>query len=135
MAIAKGCPFLFEERKGGFHVGRGGYSDGVLERFNVFAVDHFGKIKTNQIQTGSIESATVTSGSIRTVGVTFQHQMSDTPVVVASLLSDSSYSETGGVSVSVSSISPTGFTCKVFNNSGKSLSPAVQWVAVNVGLP
>ena len=118
-----------------FQIGRGGYSDGVLERLNVFAIDHFGKIKTNQIQTGSIDSATVTSGSIRTVGVTFQHQMSDTPVVVASLLSGSPNSETGGVSVGVSEISPTGFTCKVFNNSGKSLSPAVQWIAVNVGLP
>lgn len=109
--------------------------NGISARSNAFAVDWDGKMYTKQIQGGTIASEAVSSGGIRTETVTFPQAMSGTPAVIACLQSSSEYAETGSVSVGVSSISSTGFTCKVFNNSSRALSPGVKWLAINGGLP
>lgn len=104
-------------------------------RSNAFAVDWYGKLYTKQIQAGSISGTAIASGNVRTETVTFQQSMSATPIVVASLISSSTSADIGSISVGVHDVSSTGFTCKIFNNSGSSRSPAVNWIAVNVGLP
>lgn len=115
-----------------FEIGNG-TSD--TARSNALAVDWDGKLYTKQIQVGTIADAAVSSGGIRTKTVTFPKAMSGTPIVVASLISSSTSADIGSISVGVHDVSSTGFTCKIFNNSGSSRSPAVNWFAVNVGLP
>ena len=113
-----------------FIIGNGGNS-----RSNALSVDWNGKMYTKQIQAGSISGTDIASGSIRTATVNFPQSMSATPIVVASLISSSTSADIGSISVGVHDVSSTGFTCKIFNNSGSSRSPAVNWIAVNVGLP
>ncbi len=75
---------------------------------------------------------TIQNNSYADKSVTFDPPFSDVPNVVACLSTTGTVGNIGNVSVAVNAITKTGCTIRVFNNRGSSLSPAVEWIAVEI---
>ena len=72
----------------------------------------------------------IATGTYADVTVTFGTAFNSAPHVVACLSTTGTAGNIGNVTVAVHSITTTGFTIRVFNNRGGSLSPAVEWIAI-----
>lgn len=62
--------------------------------------------------------------------VTFGHTYTSPPHVVPGFYSTSTAAGLGGLSCAVNSITTTGCTIRVFNNTSSARSPAVEWIAI-----
>lgn len=93
------------------------------------------KIRTTQlnigIDSGYIQGAQVNSNSYKDFSVDFEAYVYKTPpYVVACLNTSSTAAAYGSCSVSVHSITKTGFKVRVYNNASISLAPPICWIAV-----
>jgi len=89
------------------------------------------RLATNKVQHGTTESTSVASGSYVDISVTFSKPFESVPTVVCSLVSTSASADIGSISATVYSVAETGFTCRLFNNSANSRTPAVSWIATD----
>ena len=101
-------------------------------RSNALTVDWNGKIKTSQMQAGTIAGTSVSANSYTDVSVTFSSAMSDVPIVVCGVVSTSTAGAIGSITSAVTSTSTTGFTCRIFNAGSTARTPSVNWIALNV---
>ena len=76
------------------------------------------------------QTNSVSAGGYKDVSVSFGHTYSSAPTVVVGLNSSSTSSDLGQCSVSVASVNTTGFTARLFNNSGTNRSPGFYWIAI-----
>lgn len=84
------------------------------------------------IQRGTTASQSVATKAYKDVSVTFSPAFSSTPTVTCSLVSSSTSSDIGAMSVAVESVSTTGATFRIFNYSANTRAPAVSWIATNL---
>ena len=93
----------------------------VMIKLNSLPKVQGGRETFSSIATGTYADKTVTLSGF-----------SSAPQVTATLSTTGTAANIGQVSVAVHTISKTGFTIRVFNNRGGSLSPAVEWIAIEV---
>ena len=89
------------------------------------------KLETGKIQHGITDPVSVASSSYVDIEITFNKEFDSVPTVVCCLYSTSTSADIGSISATVYSISTSGFTCRLFNNSAGSRMPAVSWIATD----
>ena len=89
------------------------------------------KLESSKIQHGMTSPISVASASFADIQITFDKEFGSTPTVVCCLYSTSTSADIGSISATVYSISTSGFTCRLFNNSAGSRYPAVYWIATD----
>ena len=82
------------------------------------------------VLSGVVTSNTANANAYTDKTVTFGTTFAEVPVVVVGFATDSTAAGMGGLSVSVSARSTTGFTIRFYNNTGTSRTPPVTWIAV-----
>ena len=82
------------------------------------------------ITRGTVTGTTVASKSYRDVNINFGKTYASAPTVVASLGSSSTSADIGSMSVGVVSVTTTGATLRIFNDSGNARTPSVNWIAI-----
>ena len=86
--------------------------------------------KYDKIQGGREMSINVAANSYTDKSVTFSKAFSSTPTVVAGMDSASTAAALGNITVSVTTVSATGFTARIFNAGSTGRSPGFYWIAV-----
>lgn len=81
---------------------------------------------------GHVAYSSIATNSYADKTVSFGKTFSSAPNVTACLSTSGTAGNIGNVSVSVFDITTTQCTVRVFNNRGSALSPAIEWIAVNV---
>lgn len=83
-------------------------------------------------QAGLSELVTIPANSMLKIDITFKKPFSKIPTVLCCIRSGSEMYKYGSVSafVDFNSITTTGFTAKIANNSDVNVSPNVSWIAV-----
>jgi len=103
---------------------------------NIFGrIDNRG-LYANNIKCGVITGENITNNSHRAYTVRFDKAFPDSgpvPIVVASLLYNSTDSSTADLNVSVASPTRTGCVIHVFNKTGGNRTPYVMWIATTSG--
>lgn len=94
-------------------------------------LDVSGNFYANNVQAGSSSFSSTASGSKGSKTINFPFSFSKAPKVMATFTEDS-IANFGGCTIAVTSVSKTGATFKLFNNSGTSKSPAFSWLAISV---
>ena len=82
------------------------------------------------IQSGFVQFDSIANNDYQEKEVAFGSAFSSAPKVIAALVSTSSAGAFGSVSCAVNSITKTGFKVRVYNNSGASRTPSIDWIAV-----
>lgn len=82
------------------------------------------------IQSGHETGVSVAAGSYKDIVVTFATPYANAPNVVASFQSVSTASNFGHCTLSVHTISTTGFSIRIFNADTSNRAPDIQWIAV-----
>lgn len=86
--------------------------------------------KYDKIQGGREMSISVAANSYADKSVKFSKAFSSTPTVVVGLDSASTAAAIGNMTVSVTSVSATEFTARIFNAGSSGRSPGFFWIAV-----
>ena len=103
--------------------GSASYSSGTVVTSTVVA--------SSWMQRGTVAgSGAISSGSYRDYTVTFPKAFTSAPIVVVGFDSNSTAGEFGRCSCSVSSVSATGCTLRVFNGDSSNRNPSLNWIAV-----
>ncbi len=76
------------------------------------------------------QDTTTDANSYRDVTISFGHTYSTTPTVIASMYSTSTSPTMGSIQVAVYSVSTTGATIRIFNNTSSGRSPGFYWLAI-----
>lgn len=100
---------------------------------NIWAADipNLSVSKVPGIRSGVVgQTNTVTAGSYKDVSVSFGHTYGRNPTVIVGLNSSSTSPHLGSISVAVASVSTTGFTARLFNNSSSDRAPGFYWIAI-----
>lgn len=99
-----------------------------MARTRAYGHEHFAE---NCGVLSGIESGNTANANAYTdKAVTFPQAFAEVPVVVACFATDSTAAGMGGISVSVAARSTTGFTLRLYNNTGTGRTPPVAWIAV-----
>lgn len=84
------------------------------------------------IQAGTISRDSIAANSYREVEVVFSPAFTNVPTVVVGLSANSTAGAVGSISVALISVTPTGFTCRIFNAGSSSRIPGANWIAVDL---
>ena len=79
---------------------------------------------------GTIVGSSVAANSYYDLNVTFNKTFAAAPNVVAGFVSNSTGADMGSLSCSVHTITTTGCTVRIFNNSSSARTPYITWIAV-----
>lgn len=80
-------------------------------------------------QTGYFQGE-VAANAYKDYPIVFPNAYSSAPTVVAQMISTSTSATMGSISIAVTTISATGCTIRIFNNTSTLRNPAVRWLAV-----
>lgn len=98
------------------------------EGYGSVSMENAGKVISTQSGMVS-QSISAAANAVTTYTVTFPNPYDVAPIVVACFYSTSTAAAFGGLSLSVSAITTTSFTVKIFNNTGTGRSPGLFWIA------
>lgn len=102
-----------------------------LQTSNKSVIGALNELNSNR-QAGLSELVTIPANSMLKIDITFKKPFSKIPTVLCCIRSGSEMYKYGSVSafVDFNSITTTGFTAKIANNSDVNVSPNVSWIAV-----
>lgn len=87
-------------------------------------------IKQDDFDKGQISATICTKNSVTTIPITFNKTFNSEPIVVATMVTNSSGVDVGNMTVSVMNITTTGATLYVYNNGATDRKPAFNWIAM-----